>query len=113
MVYREKLRGPAAAQVIDEMDRLMRQAYQDWLPFVTAAASRPPARSSSGGAASAAPALGSRVLKFVASATLTRDPSKIERLGLHCPRCIALGSADHRQASSHCDTPSDSRAMEL
>ena len=82
-----------AAQVIDEMDRLMRQAYQDWLPFVTEATSR-----SASCAASSAPASGSRVLKFVASATLTRDPSKLERLGLHCPRCIALGSADHRQA---------------
>ena len=40
-----------------------------------------------------------RVVKFVVSATLTRDPSKIERLGLHCPRFVAMGAGDHRQAS--------------
>lgn len=37
-----------------------------------------------------------RVVKVVASATLTRDPAKIARLGLHCPRYLALTSADHR-----------------
>lgn len=78
-------------QVVDETDRLMRQAYQDWLPFVTAATAD----------AEGPPPLGSprrRVLKIVASATLTRDPSKIERLGLHCPRYIALGATDHRHS---------------
>ena len=33
---------------------------------------------------------------MVASATLTRDPAKIERLALHHPRYLALASADHR-----------------
>ena len=33
-----------------------------------------------------------RVVKFVVSATLTRDPSKIDRLGLHCPRYIAMSA---------------------
>jgi len=37
-----------------------------------------------------------RVVKVVASATLTRDPAKIERLALHHPRYLALASADHR-----------------
>ncbi len=41
---------------------------------------------------------GRRVVKFVVSATLTRDPSKIERLGLHCPRYVAMGAGDHRWA---------------
>jgi len=36
------------------------------------------------------------VVKVVASATLTRDPAKIERLALHHPRYLALASADHR-----------------
>lgn len=30
------------------------------------------------------------------SATLTRDPSKLARLALHCPRYLALSAADHR-----------------
>jgi hypothetical protein len=34
----------------------------------------------------------------VVSATLTRDPSKIERLGLHCPRYVAMSAGDHRRA---------------
>ena len=38
-----------------------------------------------------------RVVKVVASATLTRDPAKIARLGLHCPRYLALTAADHRR----------------
>ena len=35
-------------------------------------------------------------MKVVASATLTRDPAKIERLALHQPRYLALTAADHR-----------------
>lgn len=37
-----------------------------------------------------------RAVKVVASATLTRDPSKLERLGLHCPRYVAVSADDHR-----------------
>lgn len=86
-------------QVVDETDRMLRQSYQDWLPNLTAALDqqqRP---------------LHDRVVKVVVSATLTRDPSKVERLGLHCPRYIAMSSQDHRSAywlsllhaaASHC-----------
>ena len=73
-------------QVVDEADRLLRQAYQDWLPFVVAA----------GGVQQAQHGGGCGVLRIVASATLTRDPAKIERLGLHCPRYLALDAADTR-----------------
>ena len=65
---------------------MLRQSYQDWLPYLTtalAAQQRP---------------LHHRVVKVVVSATLTRDPSKVERLGLHCPRYIAMTSQDHRSA---------------
>ncbi|GAB4815233.1 hypothetical protein N2152v2_002279 [Parachlorella kessleri] len=127
--------------VIDETDRLLRQAYQDWLPKLLAAAGLPAAvetalaggtdaaRSSSGsgsllqgapsglgtgGRAHGASSSGlegsrgssdwlggssgsrRRLVKFVVSATLTRDPSKLERLGLHCPRYIATSAVDHR-----------------
>lgn len=80
-------------QVVDETDRLLRQAYQDWLPYVMEATAEPARELGSLHTGSLNP----RVLKIVASATLTRDPSKIERLGLHCPRYIALGATDHRQ----------------
>ena len=33
---------------------------------------------------------------MIVSATLTQDPSKIDRLGLHCPRYIAVSSEDFR-----------------
>ena len=73
---------------MDETDRLLRQSYQDWLPYLTTAleAQQRP--------------LHQRVVKVVVSATLTRDPSKVERLGLHCPQYIAMTSQDHRSASA-------------
>jgi len=71
--------------VVDEADRLLRQAYQEWLPQVLAAIS-PQTRG----------AHQRRPVKVVASATLTRDPSKIQRLDLHCPRYIAVSADDHR-----------------
>ena len=76
--------------MVDEADRLLRQAYQDWLPFAVAAAGTQEGLQQQQGFP------GRRVLKFVASATLTRDPAKIERLGLHCPRYLALEAADTR-----------------
>ena len=77
----------ACLQVVDETDRMLRQSYQDWLQHLTTAvaAQKRPGHE--------------RVVKVVASATLTRDPSKLERLGLHCPRYIAMTSQDHRHVS--------------
>lgn len=83
-------------QVVDEADRLLRQAYQDWLPFVVGAAAATPQELQLHGSALGAATGGRRVLKFVASATLTRDPAKLERLGLCCPRYLALQAADTR-----------------
>lgn len=74
-------------QVVDETDRMLRQAYQDWLPNLTAALAKQQRP------------LHDRVVRIVVSATLTRDPSKVERLGLHCPRYIAMSSQDHRSGS--------------
>jgi ATP-dependent RNA helicase DDX51/DBP6 len=48
---------------------------------------------SSGGDSSSA---SSRVLKLIVSATLTRDPSKLMRLELCCPRYIALTDVSRR-----------------
>eukprot|EP00884_Botryococcus_braunii_P013774 jgi/Botrbrau1/22398/Bobra.0091s0007.3 len=69
--------------VVDEADRLLRQAYQDWLPHVVSSitARMPPAP---------------RVVKVVVSATLTKDPSKIGRLELHWPRFLAVEGHDSR-----------------
>ncbi|KAG1663277.1 hypothetical protein FOA52_006318 [Chlamydomonas sp. UWO 241] len=94
--------------VVDETDRLLRQSYQEWLPRVLA--ELPGSCSGSLAVGAAAEQLpGScgqrhgqlpfgtqRVVKLVVSATLTRDPSKLARLQLHCPRYIAANADDHR-----------------
>lgn len=72
--------------VIDEADRLLRQSYQEWLPIVSSALDLQQAGCN----------WQHRCVKIVASATLTRDPSKIERLGLHCPRYVAVSASDYR-----------------
>lgn len=72
--------------VVDEADRLLRQTYQNWLPRVLSA---------SDGATSSTNS-NKRVVKFIVSATLTKDPSKLDRLGLYCPRYIAMTTDDHR-----------------
>ncbi|GAQ80742.1 Putative DEAD-like helicases superfamily protein [Klebsormidium nitens] len=87
--------------VVDETDRLLRQAYQDWLPIVLAAASAPSNQGDVStirrpmlerGIRTPAP----RVVKLVLSATLTRDPAKIQQLQLHRPHYIATSASDHR-----------------
>lgn len=86
---------------MDETDRLLRQAYQDWLPIVLSAASSPdtPGHVSTirrpvleRGHRTPVP----RVVKLVLSATLTRDPAKIQQLQLHRPLYIATSATDHR-----------------
>lgn len=37
-----------------------------------------------------------RVMKFVLSATLTRDPAKIAQLDLYCPLYLAPSAAENR-----------------
>lgn len=101
--------------IVDETDRLLRQAYQGWLPKVMAAlhggsgssGASSPSREQQG---SEEPQQGSeqqqqdaqqparRVVKFVVSATLTRDPSKIDRLQLTCPRYIAMSAGGQQPA---------------
>jgi ATP-dependent RNA helicase DDX51/DBP6 len=81
--------------VADETDRLLRQSYQEWLPQVLARLAG--SGSSSSGQAGGGQA-GRRVVKLVVSATLTRDPAKLERLQLHCPRYISMSAVDHRCA---------------
>ena len=80
--------------MVDETDRLLRQAYQDWLPHVAGLTSRASPAAAGGGAEHDA----AGAVKVVASATLTQDPAKIGRLELHAPRYIAMSSTDHRQA---------------
>lgn len=88
-----KLELQLPLQVVDEADRLLRQAYQEWLPQVLAAVAH---RTDGGGGGCSGGSWRRRVVKVLASATLTRDPSKIDRLALHCPRYIAVSAEDHR-----------------
>lgn len=68
-----------AVQVVDEMDRLLRQQYQRWLPKLLAA-TRP---------SDPADPLAPRTIKVTVSATLSRDPAKVARLELQAPRRAA------------------------
>ncbi|KAK2079451.1 hypothetical protein QBZ16_003143 [Prototheca wickerhamii] len=55
--------------IVDECDRLLQRQYQNWL--------------------SAEPLPTHRIVKVIASATLTKDPAKLLRLRLHAPRFLA------------------------
>ena len=68
-------------QVVDEADRLLRQAYDDWLPMVMAQLDH------------SLKASGLPTVKLIASATLTRDPAKVERFHLHSPRLVAADTS--------------------
>ncbi len=68
-------------QVVDEADRLLRQAFDDWLPLVMA------------GLQESESICSYRAVKLIASATLTRDPSKVERFHLHSPRLVAADTS--------------------
>mmetsp|Transcript_28021 Transcript_28021/g.51761 ORF Transcript_28021/g.51761 Transcript_28021/m.51761 type:complete len:525 (-) Transcript_28021:487-2061(-) len=86
--------------VVDETDRLLRQSYQEWLTQVIDQISQEQYGSTLmeiGNYNCDIVSLSSgRVIKYIVSATLTRDPSKLERLQLFCPRYIAASSSDHR-----------------
>lgn len=75
-------------QVVDETDRMLRQAYQDWLPAVLAAVQvGSTGRNQFGNMGP---------VKILASATLTHDPAKLDRLKLRAPRYVAMSSSDKR-----------------
>ena len=85
--------------VVDEADRLLRQTYQNWLPRVLDNMKKndtSTVNSSLDKDTSLSEIQHTRVVKFVVSATLTKDPSKMDRLGLYCPRYIAMATDDHR-----------------
>ncbi|KAF8071146.1 RH1 [Scenedesmus sp. PABB004] len=108
--------------VVDEADRLLRQDYQGWLPQVLAAAGggggqrapQPREQQQQQQQRAPEPALApdacappllpwcaggeGRLVKLVVSATLTRDPAKLQRLALHAPRFISLAGVGHRYA---------------
>lgn len=66
--------------VIDEADRLLRQRYNDWLPKILNRRAQTL----------------QRIVKVVVSATLTRDPSKLEILRLHAPRLVTFVQEEHK-----------------
>lgn len=101
-VHKSLALNMSCSQAVDETDRLLRQSYQEWLPQVISQLSHPEhfahqwAASSSGMQGEVTPSStfgvpampfgAPRTVKLIVSATLTRDPSKLQRLALHCPR---------------------------
>lgn len=85
-------------QVVDEADRLLRQAYNEWLPVLNNALAKVEALSSAhaiggdgalrGEFAAFARSMPStkRVVKVLVSATLTKDPTKLAKMDLKFPR---------------------------
>lgn len=84
--------------VADEVDRLMRQSYNEWLPLLLHAMHQDGSIALHTHNAPPRPLPAGRVVKLVASATITSDPAKLARLGLHAPRYVALSATDHRHA---------------
>lgn len=85
--------------IVDECDRLLQRQYQNWLSAVLLGADGQgggSARAPSGapdaavaGVAAQEPLPTHRIVKVIASATLTKDPAKLLRLRLHAPRFLA------------------------
>lgn len=84
--------------VIDETDRLLRQAYQDWLPnTLDKIYSRDRYKDMDLGLECGfRKSNPHRVMKMVLSATLTRDPAKISQIKLHFPIFISANIEDKR-----------------
>ncbi|KAK4761403.1 hypothetical protein SAY87_029287 [Trapa incisa] len=101
--------------VVDETDRLLREAYQSWLPTVLRMTEANYQSISSSKPDCFIPLFGSletirkcgvergfkgrcypRLVKMVLSATLTRDPSKLAQLNLHHPLFLTAGKRRYR-----------------
>lgn len=88
-------------QVVDEADRLLRQAYNEWLPVLNDALAKNSQHVGwlqQGGAGVAGALRGQyaallrsmpstkRLVKVLVSATLTKDPTKLAKMDLKFPR---------------------------
>lgn len=102
--------------VVDETDRLLRQDYQSWLPNVLQVIQIPERFDDTRRRkAQCLQGVGTvltrrrwclerglkgrvhpRVMKFVLSATLTKDPAKIAQLDLYCPLYLAPSADENR-----------------
>ncbi|KAL4186805.1 hypothetical protein AMTRI_Chr09g15790 [Amborella trichopoda] len=102
--------------VVDETDRLLREAYQSWLPTVLhlsqlntkrmVACPRSAANYRMPGCLTTIRRMGverdfngkcyPRLVKMILSATLTRDPSKLSQLDLHHPLLMTSGGSRKR-----------------
>ncbi|KAK4939472.1 ATP-dependent RNA helicase dbp6 [Elasticomyces elasticus] len=98
--------------VVDEADRLLNESYQEWIDVVTPALTSqaatqkrddllrfmritPPRR---------------QVSKILLSATMTRDVSKLNALGLHNPRLVVLGGSSRGAAPTNGVLPAEPAA---
>ncbi|KAL8460981.1 hypothetical protein ACS0TY_032464 [Phlomoides rotata] len=101
--------------VVDETDRLLREAYQSWLPTVLQLAYSSNQSQLPFEDGNIYPTFGSlktirsfgvergfkgkpypRLVKMVLSATLTQDPSKLAQLGLHHPLFLIAGKSRYQ-----------------
>ncbi|KIV97334.1 hypothetical protein PV10_01096 [Exophiala mesophila] len=88
--------------VVDEADRLLNESYQEWIEVVAPALrSRAASKTRDDLLTKMSMSLPPRkVTKILLSATMTRDISKLNAIGLHAPKLVILGGVDsgHSQA---------------
>eukprot|EP01105_Mastigella_eilhardi_P003521 TRINITY_DN1453_c0_g1_i6.p1 TRINITY_DN1453_c0_g1~~TRINITY_DN1453_c0_g1_i6.p1 ORF type:complete len:694 (+),score=187.56 TRINITY_DN1453_c0_g1_i6:31-2082(+) len=83
--------------VIDEADKLLAQGYQDWVNKIVPVVGKPPPPVTSHALVDPRNLQELRVHKMLFSATLTKNPLKLEPLHMHNPRTVVLGGT-HQQA---------------
>ncbi|RVX72021.1 hypothetical protein B0A52_04619 [Exophiala mesophila] len=88
--------------VIDEADRLLNESYQEWIEVVgPALRSRAASKTRDGLLTKMSMSLPPRkVTKVLLSATMTRDISKLNAIGLHAPKLVILGGVDSRHSEA-------------
>jgi ATP-dependent RNA helicase DDX51/DBP6 len=100
--------------VVDEADRLLNESYQEWVDVVT------PALSSRAATAERDNVLERvkltppprHVRKVLLSATMTKDISKLNSLGLKNPKLVVLGHAPADYRTEHMDVDTQEGAAE-
>ena len=76
--------------VVDEVERVLRQSYQEWLRLVISATGSRPPRTNIGERHCSF----RRLKKMLFSATLTRDPTRLSALQLHAPKMLTATSSN-------------------
>ncbi|KAG9784606.1 P-loop containing nucleoside triphosphate hydrolase protein, partial [Aureobasidium melanogenum] len=100
--------------VVDEADKLLNESYQEWIEVVVPALQSQAATQERDELLRymRMPPPRRKVTKVLLSATMTRDVSKLNALGLYNPKMVVLEGATARDKSTH-DEPAPSSSDDL